>query len=281
RIYGHFLHFTDFHPDRHYLPGASVKQLCHRMGKKDWMLDDDQSNAAGTLGTPLTKCDSPWSLINGTVDWVARELVNKQGIDFVVWTGDSARHDSDTRIPRILSHIHASNRLAAELLLEKLPGIPIVPTIGNNDVYPHNLMEIGPNINLRGLLKAWHELIPEDQVHTFLEGKCGYFVREVIPDRLAVISLNTMFFYISNRIVDGCQKKSDPGSIQLIWLEHRLHELASRNMTAYVIGHVAPAALNYHPRCLKRYARLMRDWSGYPTVVLGQMFGHSNVDHFF
>jgi hypothetical protein len=74
-------------------------------------------------------------------------------------------------------------------------------------------------------------------------------------------------------------------------------------MTAYIIGHIAPLETNYHPNCLRRYARIVRRWSDYqrdvdddedddeddeqlnkikPTkVILGQMFGHSNVDHFF
>jgi endopolyphosphatase len=58
-----------------------------------------------------------------------------------------------------------------ELMMKKLPGIPIVPNIGNNDVYPRNIMEAGPNPNLYGLLQAWRELIPEDQTYTFLKGK--------------------------------------------------------------------------------------------------------------
>lgn len=37
----------------------------------------------------FSDCDSPMSLVNLTLDWIKKEWVDE--IDFVVWTGDSAR----------------------------------------------------------------------------------------------------------------------------------------------------------------------------------------------
>lgn len=45
-------------------------------------------------------------------------------------------------------------------------------------------------------IRLWKHFIPEDFRHVFERGV--YFSREVIPDRLAVISLNTLFWYDSN-----------------------------------------------------------------------------------
>ena len=45
-------------------------------------------------------------------------------------------------------------------------------------------------------LSIWRHFIPSDDRHVFERG--AYFSAEVIPDRLAVISLNTMFWFDSN-----------------------------------------------------------------------------------
>ncbi|KAI8051598.1 Metallo-dependent phosphatase-like protein [Syncephalis plumigaleata] len=254
---------------------------------------------AKELGMPLTKCDSPWELINGTVDWLLNNVVGHPkdhrdhgkehlGIDFIICTGDNARHDSDTKIPRSFDHIMIANAKIAAMLDKRLSHVPIVFTIGNNDVYPHNSTQY------------LEPFIPEDQIHVFLEG--GYFIKEVVPNQLAVISLNTIYFYRSNPVVDGCTSDLDPGSMQLAWLEQRMQELAESNMTTYIIGHVSPSPLLYHTQCLRRYSRIIRRWSGFEDgrntqdnpataqsrktndraiVVVGQFFGHSNVDHFY
>jgi endopolyphosphatase len=69
--------------------------------------------------------------------------------------------------------------------------VPVVPTIGNNDVLPHNEMRAGPNRWTRAYLDIWRKFIPRSQRPTFEQG--GWFFVEVIPDRLAVFSLNTMY----------------------------------------------------------------------------------------
>lgn len=81
------------------------------------------------------------------------------------------RHDSDTKLPRSLDHIMTANAKIAAMLDKRLSHVPIIFTIGNNDVYPHNVMEAGPNHILRSLLDIWRPFIPENQIHVFLEGK--------------------------------------------------------------------------------------------------------------
>jgi endopolyphosphatase len=70
-------------------------------------------------------------------------------------------------------------------------------------------------------------MIPEYEIHTFERG--GYFATEVVPNKLAVISLNTLYWYStvhhsrrfgSNAAVDGCDRKSEPGSQQFEWLRY-------------------------------------------------------------
>jgi endopolyphosphatase len=136
-------------------------------------------------------------LINATFKWIEEHL--KDEIDFVVWTGDSAKHDNDDRIPRTETQVIEQNRLVVEKFAEvfgegkhhnKGFSIPIVPTLGNNDVLPHNIFKEGPNKWTKEYLDIWKAFIPQDQKEEFKNG--GYFSVEVIPNHLAVISLNTL-----------------------------------------------------------------------------------------
>lgn len=196
---------VDFHPDTFYKPFTRVDRACHR-GK----------GAAGYFGAEGSDCDSPLTLVNETFRWIERNLKDK--IDFVVWTGDSVRHDNDEQNPRTEEEVAQLNKLLVDKFVSvfsKQDGandpnptslkIPIVPAIGNNDVMPHNILKKGPNRWTKMFLKVWDKLIPEEQRHTFAEG--GWFYTEVIPGKLAVVSLNTMYFFDSNKAVDGCDDK--------------------------------------------------------------------------
>ena len=44
--------------------------------------------------------------------------------------------------------------------------------------------------------RTWKHFIPDDYDHVFERG--AYYASEVIPDQLAVISLNTLYWYDSN-----------------------------------------------------------------------------------
>lgn len=256
----------------HYRSGSSIDDDCHR-----------GHGSAGYLGAGGTDCDAPLSLIDATLRWIDRNLKDK--IDFVVWTGDSARHDKDVKIPRTMEEVIQLNEIVTERFLNVFqsptgrPSIPIIPTIGNNDIMPHNTMTEGPNRWTKSLLEVWKNLIPEPQRHSFIEG--GWFTSEVIPGKLAVISLNTMYFYSSNSAADGCDDDSEPGYEHMEWLNIQLKLLRQRKMKAILIGHVAPARagskIAWEESCWQKYTLWM---NRYRDVVIGSVYGHMNIDHF-
>lgn len=226
-----------------------------------------------------------------TFRWLADNL--KDDIDFVIWTGDSARHDNDERIPRSEQEIIELNEYMAQKWndlfglrrngehVRGVPriSVPVVPTFGNNDIAPHNIFMKGPNTWTKRYANVWHNFIPEDQRHSFVEG--GWFTSEVIPGKLAVISLNTMYFFDSNFAVDGCADKSQPGYEHLEWLRVQLQILRSRNMKAILTGHVPPARTgektNWDETCWQKYTLWV---DRYRDVVVSGLYGHMNVDHF-
>ncbi|OJJ35412.1 hypothetical protein ASPWEDRAFT_507787 [Aspergillus wentii DTO 134E9] len=278
---GRFLHITDLHPDPHYVPGTSTDDACHR-----------GHGSTGYFGAEGSECDAPLSLINETFRWIENNLKGK--VDFVIWTGDSARHDNDDDIPRTEKEVIQLNEVIAQQFINVFAvdgdvvdkvqpnlglSIPIIPTIGNNDVMPHNIFEEGPNRWTKELSETWSKFIPEIQRHTFVEG--GWFTTEVIPGKLAVISLNTMYFFQSNSAVDGCEDKSEPGYEHMEWLRVQLKLLRGRNMKAILMGHVPPARTgskkNWYETCWQKYAL----WKNqYRDVVVGDLYGHMNTDHF-
>ncbi|KAI9808670.1 MAG: hypothetical protein M1825_003821 [Sarcosagium campestre] len=282
KLHGRFLHITDLHPDPFYKVYGSPEgdAACHR-----------SSGSAGVYGAENTDCDSPTALINATFSWIDENL--KDSIDFVVWTGDSARHDNDEKIPRTEQQVLDQNQYVTDKFVEIFgkkdktddtdPGsymlTPVIPTFGNNDVMPHNVLSGGPNKWTRQFAKMWHKFIPEEQRHGFERG--GWFYVEVIPNRLAVFSLNTMYFFDSNAAVDGCGQKSEPGYEHFEWLRVQLNFLRQRGMKAILTGHVPPARTeskqSWDESCWQKYTLWLRQ---YRDVVVGSVYGHMNIDHF-
>ncbi|KAJ9150617.1 Endopolyphosphatase [Coniochaeta hoffmannii] len=275
KLKGRFLHITDLHPDDFYKVHSSTSEedTCHR-----------GHGPAGTYGAETSDCDSPLSLINATFDWISANL--KDEIDFVIWTGDSARHDSDEEIPRSPAQVLGSNRLVADKFADTFAdpsgvglAVPVVPTLGNNDILPHNILLPGPNKWLKYYTDIWHRFIPEEQRHSFEFG--GWFYVEVIPNKLAVFSLNTLYFFDRNAGVDDCVNPSEPGYKQMEWLRIQLQFLRSRGMKALLMGHVPPARTEskklWDETCWQKYTLWLQQ---YRDVVTGGIFGHMNIDHF-
>lgn len=124
----------------------------------------------------------------------------------------------------------------------------------------------------------WSGFIPFPYLQVFHRG--GYFATEVIPGKLAVISLNTMYFYDSNKVVSGCPYKdrNDAGNLEFDWLEVQLDNYRKAGLQVWIIGHVPPAPGNYFEECYVRYVELALRFQ---DTILGHLYGHMNADHFF
>ncbi|EGW30142.1 phosphate metabolism transcription is regulated by PHO system [Spathaspora passalidarum NRRL Y-27907] len=269
-IHGRFLHITDIHPDPYYKAGSSLDEACHA-GK----------GTAGKYGDAILGCDAPMILMDDTIAWIKENLKDK--IDFVVWTGDNVRHDNDRQYPRTESQIFDMNQHVSDLMYEvfkkndSTPGLDVdlVPSLGNNDVYPHNLFSPGPTLQTRELYRIWQKFIPPEQLHTFNRG--AYFFQEVIPNKLAVLSINTLYLFQSNPLVDNCDKKKEPGYKLFEWLGYTLKEMRARNMKVWLSGHVPPNEKNFDISCLRKYIVWMHE---YRDIIIGGLYGHMNLDHF-
>ena len=137
---GRFLHLTDIHIDpyvsfvrlkmiRLYKEGTTFDNGCHH---PPTVLD---TPVAGQFGSPQSGCDAPVLLVNETFRFIESKLY-PAGLDFVIWTGDNARHDSDHQFPRTQEEIRQLNIMITNRVLEAFgrdgETIPILPSIGGS-----------------------------------------------------------------------------------------------------------------------------------------------------
>lgn len=268
-IHGRFLHITDIHPDPYFKEGLSFDEMCH--GSK---------GNAHKYGDAISGCDAPMELMQGTIKWIEENLKDK--IDFIVWTGDNVRHDNDRNYPRTEQNIFEMNEHVSKLMYETFKkkdtpelAVDLIPSLGNNDVYPHNLFSIGPTLQTRELFQIWQRFIPQLQLHTFNRG--AYFFKEVIPGQLAILSINTLYLYQLNPLVDNCDKRKQPGYKLFEWLGYVLKELRARNMKVWLTGHVPPNEKNFDLTCLRKYVVWIYEFR---DIIVGGLYGHMNLDHF-
>jgi len=136
----------------------------------------------------------------------------------------------------------------------------------------------GPSSITNEFSSIWKSFIPFPSYQVFQRG--AYFSVEVMPGALAVISLNTMYFYDSNKAVRGCEYKDpgDAGNLEFDWLEVQLNTFRSRNMKVWISGHIPPSFETYFPECYVRYVELSLRFQ---DTILGHLYGHKNADHFY
>lgn len=62
------------------------------------------------------------------------------------WVPSDTRHDIDRLLPRSGREIFQLNKMMADNMLALFgKEFPVVPNLGNNDIYPHNILDAGPN----------------------------------------------------------------------------------------------------------------------------------------
>ena len=278
--HGYFLHITDMHVDPDYIEGATVKSACHQLPDLFTEKKKKQQQPtilSGKYGTPGQKCDAPILLAQETLDWISKEWKDK--LDFVVWTGDNAKHDWDKKHRRKRRHVYELNQRVTDIMMDTFwvnDKIPIIPSFGNNDVFPHNQIG-GPEIDGDLFMfyeRMWRSWMPMQQRSMFRQG--GYYVVQVAP-RLNVLTLNSMYFYSRNDAVHNCLHPDSPAAIQLVWFEDQLKKARRENERIYVIGHVPPSPRDYKGTCLTAYMRIA---TSYTDVIMGHFFAHLNMDHF-
>lgn len=252
---------------------------------------------AGKWGTRLY-CDAPKRLVDYSFDFL-RKLVDTNPPDFVIWTGDNARHDSDPLMVRTKEEVLGLNWHVAQYVADVFgpssstkARIPVVPSIGNNDVSPHNFLAAGPNdgatcmrfrtftifflnilysLVLANLTGNWMPWLPPSQQQNMFNG--GYFVNSVSPT-LDVYSVNSMYFYNQNNLTVDCNMPGSLGLQHLIWLNQSLAQTAARGARAILTGHVPPTEILWFSNCYMQYVKMSQLFQ---KTIVAHLYAHTHT----
>ncbi|KAJ3192211.1 Endopolyphosphatase [Irineochytrium annulatum] len=272
---GTFLHVTDVHIDPKYLNGTDPQQSCHRANSTAI-----EQNTAGFFGTVGSACDSPTPLVDATFQFLADNSETKDA-DFIIYTGDTARHDRDKKMPRTNDEVLSAHQTLVDYFAKTfdLAKVTVYPTFGNNDAFGHDAM--GPNStslisNLTQIWDAYGLDLGTDP--DFQNG--GYYIRQIRDTPVHVISLNSFWYYDFNTLTTDCNVTGSMGAAQNEWLAGQLDGLRSQGGRAYVIQHIPPRDLAghmlYYEHCYADYLNVTVE---YADVIETHFHGHTNDDY--
>ncbi|KAK3771033.1 hypothetical protein RRG08_002081 [Elysia crispata] len=256
-----FWHVTDFHYDTTYFT--------------DQLSCNDDVPTPGPYGDYW--CDSPWRLVQSTVDFMAAKTRQHKNVDFVIWTGDTVAHiaDSNTSLSENLRIIER----VTDLLEHGLAGIPVYASLGNHDFYPSDQAEGGQSEIYRAVGDMWKDWIGNhSHVPRFESG--GFYSKTLTSaPTLRVLALNTNLYYTSNDVTEAM---ADPGG-QFQWMEQQLKDARASGHKVLLTGHV-PAAPLTHGLVNWFYAahktRFVNILLTYSDVIAATHFGHDHQDGF-
>ncbi|XP_043196538.1 sphingomyelin phosphodiesterase-like isoform X1 [Amphibalanus amphitrite] len=265
------LHLADIHLDVLYKEGADNgcdDPLCCRAENG---FPKERSRQAAHWGE--YRCDAPPRLLHSLIEHVARK--HKDELSYVLWTGDTAPHDSWKTTRKDVLDLTAR---VTSLLRHKLAGVPVYPVIGNHDSAPTNYFPPSEvrkgNFSVSWLYhdyaKMWKHWLPADALATLR--KTGFYSVLVRPG-FRIIVLNTNVAYRFNLWV-LLTATSDPHH-QLKWLAGELRAARAADERCHVVGHVSPADPDILPGWSHLYHSVIRS---YQDVVTAQFFSHTHLN---
>ncbi|EGC29662.1 hypothetical protein DICPUDRAFT_84333 [Dictyostelium purpureum] len=203
------------------------------------------------------------------LDEVMKQMTMAQpNPDFIIYTGDGAGHS----LP--VGPWQESQSTLAKQFLNSYPNTQIIPTIGNNDVFPDYNSQCGDN-NLAFLYSIWSQWIPQDQTSSFQYR--GSFSISPVPG-LVVISLNTVLYSTKNKNVFSTP--NDPCG-QFGWLEQQLQSAQQNGDSVYIIGHIFPGLDPFYLSATwnsQYQTSFFNITTAYKSIINGGFFGHIHRD---
>lgn len=182
------LHISDTHYDPHYVEGSNAdcnEPLCCRLSSGR---PSNPNAAAGKWGD-YRKCDTPKRTVDNMLSHIAD---THNDIDYILWTGDLPPHDvwNQTKLEN-LEIIKETTRQ----MIEKFPGVPIFPALGNHESAPVNsfpppyVNQVDNSISwlYDELDVQWRKWLPQSVSHTV---KRGAFYSVLVRPGFRIISLN-------------------------------------------------------------------------------------------
>eukprot|EP00345_Euplotes_harpa_P014290 CAMPEP_0168352526 /NCGR_PEP_ID=MMETSP0213-20121227/22640_1 /TAXON_ID=151035 /ORGANISM="Euplotes harpa, Strain FSP1.4" /LENGTH=520 /DNA_ID=CAMNT_0008363827 /DNA_START=173 /DNA_END=1731 /DNA_ORIENTATION=+ len=269
-------HFSDLHFDLEYKAGSNIEcgEIVCCNPKAGPAPSPDK--AAGKWGD--YKCDTNPELFHQLV--YSLNLTGQP--DFIIWTGDSVRHEIE-QDPAVTTN---ATIYITELVENHSPKSVVFPIQGNHEFNPMNIQDFDkkgdPVIEL--ISNSWRNwLTPEVKEEYSSKTYYSYLARthpaasvdfERKIDKTRIIALNTQNCYFFN--FENIKQHSDPGN-ELEWLENLLRQMEKNGEVGIIVGHISPGVADCITSISTRFRALMER---YQHVIRINLFGHTHNEEF-
>ena len=258
------LQITDLHLDPKFKEGHSTecnKPICCRQAPT--ADQEKEGKVVGKYGFE-GKCDIGEDLFKSFVDDAFERKV-----DFVIWTGDNAPHDTWEGSQDGVFDI---SRKLKNMLDEKFKknNIPVYYSLGNHEKYPNDAFHDEEDYMLKNMADVYKDYLNEEAYETFK--KYGYY--SINYDKnLKIIAINCLAcdsfnFNLFNSTKIHAKK-------MLSWLEEELKKAEEKNEYVYILNHFPLNGEFTLTECAKRFQAL---FDRYEYNIRGIFSGHTHRD---
>jgi sphingomyelin phosphodiesterase acid-like 3 len=284
---GTFLWLSDIHLDPYYGNPSAVAVSTNQSSSSSSTVVCTQNSSIDQYPYGYVGCDAPITLVNALLQHLTKKQQQQQqqmNITFVLVTGDFSRHATDL----LKDGISATTTILSTIsqaLKDAFPNIPIIPCLGNNDVYPDYTLDLKNNNNshnrILNISMTGFQLLFQstEERQTYLTG--GYYARNV-SESLTILVLNTVMYSINHF---PNQTYLDDPMGQFAWLQQQLQVATQAGKFVYIVGHIPPTIGSYrhaqlwHDQYLHRYFEILQCYQD-NVIIKGHLFGHLHSDEF-
>ena len=259
------LQITDLHLDLLYKKNVTAecdKPLCCRENstkKKNVKL----SGKYGFEG----KCDINDDLFKSFV-----EDAYKRNVDFIIWTGDNAPHDTWEGSQDL---VYEASKDLKRMLDEKFRNgdkkIPIYYVLGNHEKYPNDAFKEEEPELLKQMADIYKDYLDDNAYETF--SKYGYYSMMHPDSNLKIIAINC--FYCDSFNFNNFNSTKINAKKMFDWLEKELDNSEKNNEYVFILNHFPLNSGFTLTQCAQRFQAL---FDRYDYIVRGIFSGHTHRD---
>ena len=266
-------HFTDIHIEPFYDPTNVNNGNCR---KENCCKDRCESFKYDYSLAPQLGCDPPLNLLDSMLDAM---VGIDNAIDVILFTGDLPAHKLCKE-----KTVREVQKKTVSTISKALRDIPIIPAIGNNDLFPNNH---NSEHNFKALYEIYQDNCPncalflgnestiQKQKESFVSG--GYYSYHLSQKATTILVLNSGLWAPR---YDNVEMAPEIAENHMKWFEMELQKAKEQNHKLIIMSHIPPGHVknkdDWFPQYFDRYVSLCSD---YKDIILGQFFGHHSKEY--
>lgn len=217
-----FIMINDLHIDPFYVDDSdhSVAKMCRK------------SAGSGAIKRPFGqyKCDTPMRTFHSMCDFLPKAERNPA---FILFGGDCLGH----KLKPTKDDVAGNMSIVINSIAKNFNNVPVLFTIGNNDLHPDYGTFDNDKKDLKSLAKIFGKYMTEEQLTTFKKG--GYYYQDIPSQNLRLLLLNTVIYNEDHGDYDP--KNPDPYD-QFAWIKTVSQDAVDKKMKVAISMHIPPVA---------------------------------------